>query len=198
MATKDEIKNAALRLFAAKGFEATTTNDIAAAVGLKKQSLYSHFNNKNSIYFEVLKDSSDYIWGKIQESIEEKKDRPTEELMKSILECMFGIFSDHECLLFWKRAFIVYGSGENKQIVEHADWQFDRKLKDELYREMCRRKEKPEDPAVFRRFFYLFMIFVQGYLDFMIIMGHNEDIWKNIWEDYWTCANRFFKGQSGK
>lgn len=40
---KEEIKQAALTLFANNGFEGTSLADIAGVVGLKKQSIYSHF-----------------------------------------------------------------------------------------------------------------------------------------------------------
>ena len=47
--TKKEILDAALELFSVQGFEATSIAQIAGAVGVRKASLYSHFENKQAI-----------------------------------------------------------------------------------------------------------------------------------------------------
>lgn len=72
--TKQEIIEAALDLFSAQGFEATSVSQIADAVGIRKASLYSHFENKQAILDalvqEVLKQYGEHSlfaradWGK--------------------------------------------------------------------------------------------------------------------------------------
>ena len=47
--TKQEILEVALDLFSVQGFEATSVSQIADAVGIRKASLYSHFQNKQAI-----------------------------------------------------------------------------------------------------------------------------------------------------
>ena len=47
--TKQEILEASLELFSVQGFEATSISQIAGAVGIRKASLYSHFENKQAI-----------------------------------------------------------------------------------------------------------------------------------------------------
>ena len=47
--TKQEILNAALDLFSVRGYEGTSLSMIAEAVGIRKASLYSHFENKQAI-----------------------------------------------------------------------------------------------------------------------------------------------------
>lgn len=47
--TKQEILDAALELFSVHGFEATSISQLAEAVGIRKASLYSHFENKQAI-----------------------------------------------------------------------------------------------------------------------------------------------------
>lgn len=48
--TKQRIMDAAMELFAGKGFAHTTTKDIAAALGIKDASLYNHFKSKQDIF----------------------------------------------------------------------------------------------------------------------------------------------------
>ena len=47
--TKQKIIEAALDFFSAQGFEATSVSQIASAVGIRKASLYGHFENKQAI-----------------------------------------------------------------------------------------------------------------------------------------------------
>lgn len=54
--TKQEILNASLDLFSVQGFEATSISQIADAVGIRKASLYSHFENKQAILDALVKE----------------------------------------------------------------------------------------------------------------------------------------------
>ena len=54
--TKHEILEAALDLFSVHGFEATSISQIASAVGIRKASLYSHFESKQAILDAIVKD----------------------------------------------------------------------------------------------------------------------------------------------
>lgn len=49
ISTKERILYAALDLFSKYGYEATSTEQIAKAVGIKKPSLYDHYKNKQDI-----------------------------------------------------------------------------------------------------------------------------------------------------
>ena len=54
--TKQEILDAALELFSVQGFEATSISQITNAVGIRKASLYSHFENKQAILDALIKE----------------------------------------------------------------------------------------------------------------------------------------------
>ena len=54
--TKQEILEASLELFSVQGFEATSVSQIANAVGIRKASLYSHFESKQAILDALVKD----------------------------------------------------------------------------------------------------------------------------------------------
>ena len=57
--TKREILEASLELFSMQGFEATSISQIAGAVGIRKASLYSHFENKQTILDTIVKEVLD-------------------------------------------------------------------------------------------------------------------------------------------
>lgn len=52
--TKQEILDAALELFSVQGYEATSISQLAEAVGVRKASIYSHFENKQAILDALL------------------------------------------------------------------------------------------------------------------------------------------------
>ena len=54
--TKQEILEASLELFSVQGFEATSISQIASAVGIRKASLYSHFQSKQAILDAIVED----------------------------------------------------------------------------------------------------------------------------------------------
>lgn len=50
---RQQLLDVALRLFAARGFEATTMDEIAEAAGVTKPLLYQHFASKRALYLEL-------------------------------------------------------------------------------------------------------------------------------------------------
>ena len=81
--TKQEILEAALDLFSVQGFEATSLSQIADAVGIRKASLYSHFENKQAILDALVKDVLDQyaehsIFAKADwDKYDDAEDKPT-------------------------------------------------------------------------------------------------------------------------
>ena len=54
--TKQEIMDVSLELFSVQGFEATSISQIAGAVGIRKASLYSHFESKQAILDGIVRE----------------------------------------------------------------------------------------------------------------------------------------------
>ncbi|OPY30044.1 MAG: DNA-binding transcriptional repressor AcrR [Methanocella sp. PtaU1.Bin125] len=52
--TRQKILDTAIDLFSKKGYEAVSMQDIAAAVGIRKSSIYSHFKGKDEILQNIL------------------------------------------------------------------------------------------------------------------------------------------------
>lgn len=52
--TEDKIKDEALALFIEKGFAGTSLSDIGNEVGIKKQSIYTHFKSKDDLFLQVV------------------------------------------------------------------------------------------------------------------------------------------------
>ena len=74
--TKQEILDASLELFSVQGFEATSISQIAGAVGIRKASLYSHFENKQAIREALVKE---VLAQYTEHSIFARKDRENDD-----------------------------------------------------------------------------------------------------------------------
>jgi len=57
LTTRRKIRNAAIRLFAEKGFAATTTREICERAKISKPVLYYHFRSKDELYRELFLDA---------------------------------------------------------------------------------------------------------------------------------------------
>ena len=75
--TKRKIFEASMKLFAQKGYDATSIEDITAAVGVAKGTLYYHFSSKEEIFnflveegMKLLKNSIEIKASKAQNSID--------------------------------------------------------------------------------------------------------------------------------
>ena len=81
--TKQEILNVSLDLFSIYGFEATSMSKIANTIGIRKASLYSHFESKQAILNEIIDEILEYYDKK---SIFVNTDWNTEDIPESVDE----------------------------------------------------------------------------------------------------------------
>ena len=66
--TRTRLVDCARELFARKGFEATTMNDIAAASGKGRRTLYTYFKNKEELYEAVIASELEILSEKLDET----------------------------------------------------------------------------------------------------------------------------------
>ena len=64
-----ELLELAARMFAERGFRATTVRDIADAAGILSGSLYHHFDSKESMVDEILTGFLDELFGRYREIV---------------------------------------------------------------------------------------------------------------------------------
>lgn len=90
--TRDKLIEVARQLFAYKGVENTTMNDIAAASDKGRRTIYTYFKNKREIYNAVLERQSNAMLERLQ-SIVESDITPIEKL-QTYLSNRFDIISE--------------------------------------------------------------------------------------------------------
>jgi mycofactocin system transcriptional regulator len=76
--THAEIERVALGLFAARGFEVTTVDEIAAAAGVGRRTLFRYFDSKNDIAWGDF----DWVMRRLREALEEGAGLPLMEALR--------------------------------------------------------------------------------------------------------------------
>jgi len=71
MATKENILKTALKLFADKGYENTSLEEIANKTGVSKPAIYYHFKNKKRLYNEIFIEKFSKLNFELKNSLEE-------------------------------------------------------------------------------------------------------------------------------
>ncbi|AMM94825.1 TetR/AcrR family transcriptional regulator [Peribacillus simplex] len=99
----DEIKKAALKYFTIHGYEGTSLSQIAEDVGIRKQSIYSHFKGKDDLFLSVLKDAKEMELSFYKEYFNMMRKSDPEKTLYGFLEEMIKMFQEVESLKFWLR-----------------------------------------------------------------------------------------------
>lgn len=82
---KNEILDAAERLFVIKGFDATSTNDILTEVGIARGTLYYHFKSKEDILNAMIERITEGLLEKAGEIVREKNKPVLQRLTETML-----------------------------------------------------------------------------------------------------------------
>ncbi len=69
--SRQEILRTAARLFQQRGYDATSMNDVAAALKLSKGGLYHHFQSKDAILFNLMNHAMDITQERVIDRVKE-------------------------------------------------------------------------------------------------------------------------------
>jgi AcrR family transcriptional regulator len=83
--TSDQIKTVSLRHFAQNGYEGASLSHIAEDVGIKKQSIYTHFKGKDVLFLQVCKDAFENELNNVIDFIDSKMDQTIRDILFNFL-----------------------------------------------------------------------------------------------------------------
>ncbi|MBD2868151.1 TetR/AcrR family transcriptional regulator [Paenibacillus arenilitoris] len=124
---RQRVINAALKVFAQKGYQAASTNEIAREAGISKGLLFHYFTSKKDLYLYLY----DYAVKLITETIEQfvdPEERDYFERLKQIAQVKLSVLNDHPDLLGFQKTIFFEDSAEvsaelkarSKEIAETA------------------------------------------------------------------------------
>ena len=91
--TRNQILDEALVCFAHAGYDGTSLNDIAAGVGIRRQSLLHHFGTKDALYGEVFERALGDWFERLSLAIESTERGMAK--VEYVIEAGFGFFADN-------------------------------------------------------------------------------------------------------
>ncbi len=94
---RDEIVEAATRLFARNGFEAVSIDDIGAAVGIAGPSIYNHFASKHDLLYDALARAYAALQEALADAVEETTD--AERALRKVSDSYVALAIDHSDLI---------------------------------------------------------------------------------------------------
>jgi AcrR family transcriptional regulator len=105
--TVGKIKTLARSLFAVKGYDATTMNDIAEGVGIKKPAIYTYFDGKDALFLAVFRELLEAYKRDIEAILAEAASKPVRDRLYVLFEQYILCFSrDPESSMLWNRIFL--------------------------------------------------------------------------------------------
>ncbi|MGZ7441464.1 TetR/AcrR family transcriptional regulator [Paenibacillus sp. TH7-28] len=90
---KEKILQSAIRLFAEKGYQATSIQDIADDCSIAKGSLYKHFDSKEELYISILEKRQQDMIDAVDRI--QKMQLPKRETYLEELACQFDFYIKH-------------------------------------------------------------------------------------------------------
>lgn len=101
----DRILTEAARLFCKKGYHATSMEDLAAAVGIKKGSLYYYIESKEQLLFEIAELIPPRFIANVMALLEDTQ-LTAEQKLRTAIEKHLELF-ETETGLAWSRVFLL-------------------------------------------------------------------------------------------
>src|SRR5436305_12335871 len=94
----EQVYAAALRLFREKGYHATSMQDIAAAVGLYKGSLYHYIGGKDELLAQVFERAMGSLISQVEDIVADSSLSPALQLRRVIRAHVEAVASNLEAL----------------------------------------------------------------------------------------------------
>jgi len=91
---RQEILRAAARLFQQQGYDATSMNDVAAALKLSKGGLYHHFQSKDEILYNIMSHAMDITEERVINVV--RRTEGAEERLRTLIRLHIGVVLSEE------------------------------------------------------------------------------------------------------
>jgi len=100
--TAQRLLDAAERLIAKKGFEATSIEDVAEAAGYSRGAFYSNFSSKSELFLELLRRDQERASSHLEAAMDDSL--PLDQLAARMREVYATLYLEGESFLMWTEA----------------------------------------------------------------------------------------------
>ncbi|WP_078544843.1 TetR/AcrR family transcriptional regulator [Litchfieldia alkalitelluris] len=123
MTTLNQIKEVSLKHFAKGGYEGASLAHIAEDVGIKKQSIYTHFKGKDELFLQLCSDASEKEIVFVSNFIDNNKNRPIKDFLYDFLLQSIDRYEQNDSNKFWIRTAFFPPSHLNEMVTK-VSYQF--------------------------------------------------------------------------
>ena len=116
--TSQKIKEVSLRYFALSGYEGTSLAQIAEDVGIKKQSIYTHFKGKDELFLHLCKEANETELSFVTNFIDKNSNQPIKEFLYDYLLRSIERYEQYDSTKFWVRTAFFPPVHLNGQVME--------------------------------------------------------------------------------
>ncbi|MBN3555631.1 TetR/AcrR family transcriptional regulator [Fictibacillus nanhaiensis] len=115
--TYDQLKQNALIQFAQLGYEGASLSVIANEVGIKKQSIYTHFKSKDDLYIQTFHDATDCEIDFVQQFIKDQHSNELKDALFTFLTEYLERFEQNNNMKFFMRT-IFYPPVKHEEVIK--------------------------------------------------------------------------------
>ncbi|MEC3884960.1 TetR/AcrR family transcriptional regulator [Halobacillus sp. HZG1] len=101
--TSVQIKEISLKNFARNGYEGASMSEIADEVGIKKQSIYTHFKGKDDLFLTLCQDAYEQEIAFLMNYVEQKKELHLKNFLYNLLIESKERYEKEDSTKFWIR-----------------------------------------------------------------------------------------------
>ncbi len=189
---KLSIFDAACELFAIKGYDGCSIQDIADKVGLHKATIYNYIRSKDDLFLAVLERELGGYEATVQKAVDDHTDECLEKILYSIVIAIAD-YSNFKRLLLWKKTMLMALSTEEESVHRLSRdllYEKNNKIRDILNNVLVKNHMDLDRPEV-KKLINSYYIFLMNVLEWMLLkeycMKKNvEAMIKDLWYNFWN------------
>lgn len=196
---REKILQVAYEKFSDKGYH-TPLSEIATAAGIKKQSIYNYYENKDALFFDMIKLEVDAYFHERINEIHNLKDCAPEEQLKTIFFSIIDYYSDISKLKFWRWLLLI----DSKDLFERTQASihyYEKEVSKELQSCVANILQDEKKVAKYAMpIIQSFMSLLHGTLDGILLYHDFFETKKyvdNVWFMFWTGVECIISRESG-
>ncbi len=124
--TAEQIKKVSLKHFAKNGYEGASLAHIAEDVGIKKQSIYTHFKGKDELFIQLCRDASENEIRSVINFIESNQTRPIKDFLYDFLLRSIDRYGKNVSNKFWTRTSFFPPNHLNESVMNMVNQYLDK------------------------------------------------------------------------